>query len=825
MKKRKWLRWTLFGIVLSFFVASFIFVVLTYKMIDKKTPNHAYIKNILGLSFFSISTALLLSSVFYIVVKSVNEKNISLKKRLDTWSEVSFNVSQLGSEISDEIPIGIIVTSSDGTCEWVNKNIVDIFGDDVKGKNINQLDQSLEGITDSKEDTFIISYKEKKYEIKKKIQTNSYYFYDVSEREKTKERYQNKIATVAMISLDNFEQSIQALDVAVQSTVRGSFFAAISDWATRYHCFLKTFGNEKMILIFYKEELNKMIKDNFDILEQIRNISFKNNILVTLSMGIASWDLNFDEVSLYAQNAIELAEKRGGDQVVVNIQNEKIQYFGAKIVQENIDSKVKARVKAENLRKLVNQSSTVFVMGHYNSDTDSYAAMLSVYSMIKADGKDNVYMILEKEKLDQTVYKISRIVENEFPSILNDQLITSQALEIIDQNSFLIVVDTQNKNLVSSPEVFNACINKAVIDHHRATDESFSGIFEYLETTSSSTSELLVELQEFYTSKKAKMNPLLASVLYSGILVDTNNFAYRTGSRTFEAAAKLREYGADINMVRKWIRKDMDRLFKINDLISKAEILFDGKIAITKSEEVVPDNVLAAQVADELLQIDKVEASFAVVNIGDDNVAISARSLGQINVQIIMEQLGGGGHFSAAAAKFTNKNINDIIYELKKCLENEFENEGVIMKIILLEEVKNKGKKDDVVEVPMGYATYLIKNNLAIEATPDALLKLENDKKAKKEAEEKKVEMIKKLQSEIESKSVVVKVQIGNDGRMFGSVTVKEIVEEFQKQNKIILDKRKVRLQSDITGVGIYVALVDLYPGIQAKFNVNVMEI
>ena len=269
----------------------------------------------------------------------------------------------------------------------------------------------------------------------------------------------------------------------------------------------------------------------------------------------------------------------------------------------------------------------------------------------------------------------------------------------------------------------------------------------------------------------------------------------------------------------------MDRLFKINDLISKAEILFDGKIAITKSEEVVPDNVLAAQVADELLQIDKVEASFAVVNIGDDNVAISARSLGQINVQIIMEQLGGGGHFSAAAAKFTNKNINDIIYELKKCLENEFENEGVIMKIILLEEVKNKGKKDDVVEVPMGYATYLIKNNLAIEATPDALLKLENDKKAKKEAEEKKVEMIKKLQNEIESKSVVVKVQIGNDGRMFGSVTVKEIVEEFQKQNKIILDKRRVRLQSDITGVGIYVALVDLYPGIQAKFNVNVMEI
>lgn len=162
MKKRKWLRWTLFGIVLSFFVASFIFVISTYKMIDKKTPNHAYIKNILGLSFFSISTALLLSSVFYIVVKSVNEKNISLKKRLDTWSEVSFNVSQLGSEISDEIPIGIIVTSSDGTCEWVNKNIVDIFGDDVKGKNINQLDQSLEGITDSKEDTFIISYKEKK---------------------------------------------------------------------------------------------------------------------------------------------------------------------------------------------------------------------------------------------------------------------------------------------------------------------------------------------------------------------------------------------------------------------------------------------------------------------------------------------------------------------------------------------------------------------------------------------------------------------------------------------------------------------------------------
>ncbi len=825
MKKRKWIRWTLFGVALSFFIASFIFTILTYKMIDKSAPNNAYLKNVLGLVFLTLTAAFLLGSIFYIIIKSVNEKNVYLKKRLDTWSDVSFHISELGSEISEELPIGIIVTSSDGICEWVNKMITNIFGDDIKGKNINQIDPSLNGITEDKNDTFIISYKGKKYEIKKKIQNNSYFFYDVSERENIKERYQNKIATVAMLSLDNFEQSIQALDVAVQSTVRGSFFAAISDWAARYHCFLKTFGNEKMILTFYKEELDKMIGDNFDILEQIRNISYKNKILVTLSMGIASWDLNFDEVSLYAQNAIELAEKRGGDQVVVNIQNKKIQYFGAKIVQENIDSKVKARVKAENLRKLVNQASTVFVMGHYNSDTDSYAAMLSVYSMIKADGKDNVYMIVEKEKLDQTVYKISQIVENEFPSILNDQLITSQALEIIDQNSLLIVVDTQNKNLVSSPEVFNACANKAVIDHHRATDESFLGIFEYLETTSSSTSELLVELQEFYTSKKAKMNPLLASVLYSGILVDTNNFAYRTGVRTFEAAGKLREYGADINAVRKWIRKDMDRLFKINDLISKAEILFGGKIAITKSEEVVPDNVLAAQVADELLQIDKVEASFAIVNTVNNEVAISARSLGQVNVQIIMEQLGGGGHFGAAAAKFKDKEINEVVSELKKCLESEFENEGAIMKIILLDEVKNKGKKDDVVEVPMGYATYLIKNNLAIEATSEALEKLENDKTARKEAELKKVEMIKKLQEEIESKSVVVKVQTGNDGRMFGSVTVKEIVEEFQKQNKIILDKRKVKLQSDITGIGIYIALVDLYPGIQAKFNVNVMEI
>lgn len=820
--KRIILKWTMFGISALIFIGAIIVYFLNHNWPKKADPDF-------GLRIFKIIfllTSLIAFSVvtFFVAVSSVRSKNKSLQKRLDAWSEISFHVSKVNDDVITELPVGIIVVSEDGTCEWTNQMIFNIFGEDVRKKNIADLTSDMREALLSKKEIFTITYKNEKYDVHKKSKTNAYYFFNVTKREEIKAKYLEKIPVIGIISLDNFEEALSTLDVSLQSNVRGKYLSEIADWALQYEAFLKTSSNEKMIIFAKKSSLDRMINDKFSILEKIRNISYQHNLLVSISAGIASWDIDLAELSSYAQNAMELAEKRGGDQVVVNIENQEIAYFGAKLDQESSNSKVGARIKAENFKKVINHADEIYVMGHMNADTDAYAGMLGLTKLLLADGKEKTYMVIDEERLDNTVQKINSIVTQEDPSILEHQMRSEDVIKKANKNGLLIVVDTQSMKLVSSIDVFNYFERKAVIDHHRATEDSFSGVFEYLEPTASSTSELLIELMEFYQTKKTKISPLVASVMYSGILVDTNNFAHRTGARTFEAASKLKEYGADINEVRKWLRKDMERLSQINRLVSDTNLLFDNKIAVSISKDKISDLVLLAQTSDELLQIDGVEASFTIANMSSGAVNISARSIGSFNVQLIMELMGGGGHFSAAATKIKDKNIDEVYEDLVKYLEIEINQSGVEMKIILINDVKNYGQKNDVVTVKEGYGNFLIKNGDAILATEENLKNLDNNLKLAEDEKKKKTEMLKKLAAEINNKNVFVKVQVGTEGKLFGKVTTKEIAEEFFNQHKIVIDKRKIQLLSEINSIGIYNANVLLDTNINAKFTVNVTE-
>src|SRR5690606_6934724 len=290
---------------------------------------------------------------------------------------------------------------------------------------------------------------------------------------------------------------------------------------------------------------------------------------------------------------------------------------------------------------------------------------------------------------------------------------------------------------------------------------------------------------------------------------------YRTNARTFDVASKLKDYGADTMMVKTWLRSDLNRIIKQNELLSKVEIYLD-RFAIVKTEEVFNDRTFIAQVSESLLDIKDIDASFTIVNFADQTVGISARSFGAINVQLLMEEMGGGGHLSSAATQIRDINVHDAYLQLKHILELEYGGDNTPMKVILLEDVKGKGKKDQVIELAGGYANYLISNKLAIFANEENIKKLADKKEQDRIEAQKYLELMKKIAAEIEGKSITLSINIGADGKRFGSITSKQIVEAFQDKHGITIDKKKLELATDIGSAGIYPVIVSLDKGVKA---------
>ena len=572
-----------------------------------------------------------------------------------------------------------------------------------------------------------------------------------------------------------------------------------------------------------RQNLYKMINDNFKVLEKIRDVSHFHNVKVTVSIGIASWDIDYEQLGSYAQNAVELAERRGGDQVVINIQNQKIAYFGAKQDASATHSKVNTRINAHTLKELVDKASNVLIMSHIQTDTDAFGSSLAMLQMIRSHHPEKAQIVFDEDKIDPTVSKVSQILTSQEPDMWEYLVPSQEAVRLVNDNTLLIILDTQSPEIVSSPEVLEKAKNVAVIDHHRSSGESpFNAVFSYVEPYASSTIELLVELMVFY-SRDILITPLEASIMYAGLVVDTNNFLNRIGTRTFEVASILREYGADMIEVNLWLRKDKERLLEINKLISKIDIYMD-RFAFSVSNEIYKDRVLLAQVADEMLQIDGIDAAFTITRLSEDVVGVSARSIQNINVQMLMEEIGGGGHLTGAAAQIKDRSVEEVYLSIKHLIDLEYEGEAEQMKIILLEDVKNRGKADEVITVASGFANYLIKNKKAVLATDEALAELDGKLEEAMKKEQQHLELMKTLKKEIDSKSVMIGIQVGHDGKMFGSVTTKQIVEAFEEQNQIVLDRKKVSLVGEINSVGIYSAVVNLYKDIQAHFEVHVVE-
>ena len=801
-------------------VLMFILYPLAWKDFDKQE----LIQTIIYLGVVAASFAIITILTYSFVTNAQRKKIKWLETKLEVWNNTSYHVKKAGDVAFNELPVGIVLCDEQLEIKWANQYAKQIFQSKLMERPLQSIHNELYNQVKENVEHIMVSIYDKTYDVMFRKEDLLLYFFDVTEREKIKTRYKDRTTALGIIYLDNMEQSLAELDVQQRSELRGKYLGEISDWITNAGGYLKSYSDDRLIIVLDYGQLQSMIKTRFDILNRIREISEENELRVTASMGIACWDVKYEELGTYAQNAIELAEKRGGDQVVVNIQDEKIQYFGAKTNALEKSSKVLVRVMAQTLVEHIEKAGNVLIMGHTNTDTDSYGGTL-VLLKICMSIRNDVKVVIDRPKCDKTVQKLLDLTAKEHIGITKYFVTPKEALDLMDDETLLIVVDTQSPKIVMNSQVLEKAKNVAVIDHHRRGEVTFENpIFNYVEPYASSSTELIAEMIPF-VNKKVEISAFEATMMLAGIIVDTNNFTFRTGSRTFDVASQLKEYGADMIKAKTFLREDIGRRKELAEIETQAEILFNKYAVVRIRVADNMDRVLLAQVADRLLEIDGIQASFAVGQLEDNLIGISARSLEGVNVQIIMEELGGGGHLNGAAAQLPNVSLDEAFRMLYDILEKEELQEGEEnMKIILKEEVKGKGKKDDVVEVADGYGNFLISQGKAIAATADNLKKLKEDKEKEAAEAEHQLQILNKLKDEINNKSIDVFIKIGDDGKLFGSITTKQIAEEFEKSYGIHIDKRKIEIQNDINSLGIYEAEVKLQKDIEAKIEVHVLE-
>jgi c-di-AMP phosphodiesterase-like protein len=478
-----------------------------------------------------------------------------------------------------------------------------------------------------------------------------------------KENKEQKLIT-GLLYIDNYEEALESIDEVRRSLLTALVDRKINKYMQGIDAITKKLEKDKYIFVFQQKYLPYLQTSKFSILEEVRGVNIGNEMSVTISIGLGVNADTYISGYEYARAAIDLALGRGGDQAVIK-DREKISYYGGKSISVEKSTRVKARVKAHAFREFVEGKDKVVIMGHKIGDVDSFGSAIGVYRIAKSFNK-KVHIVIN-EVTSSLRPMMNKFVNN---SDYEEDLFlkNDQAREIVDSNTLLVIVDVNRPSYLECMELLEHTKTIVIFDHHRQTNEAIdAAVLSYVEPYASSTSEMIAEIMQ-YIGGNLKLKPLEADALYAGIMIDTNNFLTKTGVRTFEAAAYLRRSGADVTRIRKSFRTDMTD-FKIKaDAISSTEIFLNHyAVAVCASSGVDSPMILGAQVANELLNITDIKATFVLTDF-NDKIYISARSIDEVNVQIIMEKLGGGGHLSVAGSQLENTTIQDAIIKLKTTL-------------------------------------------------------------------------------------------------------------------------------------------------------------
>lgn len=630
----------------------------------------------------SLLLTVALGYLIYQYIVAIRDKEKEWKKYIEGLAE-EFDTATKHAVFN--MPFPLVLLEMDGTISWYNTRFKDLFADeDLLNKKIEELLPQLEVerlLEDEDRKPVEVAYEDQYYEIhynvvdsKKTISTREniimLYLVNKTDEAQLYNRYKDEILAVCLAYVDNYDEVKNSTPELDRPIVLAEIDKVINSYVTKHNGLVRKYENDKYLFIFHNRDLERIKDKRFDILDQIREIDKGNPISITLSMGVGINGKNPYENYEFARAAIDIALGRGGDQAVIKEDNN-LSFYGGKTKAIEKRNKVRSRVIAHALMQLIDQAEEVIVMGHKNADMDSFGASIGIIRAVRNRKKD-AYLVLEK--VNPSIRNIYNRMVEEAAEYLDIILSPEDALEVVNESSLLIMVDNHRPSFAEAPELLELTDKIVVIDHHRRGAEFIEEpVLTYLEPYASSTCELVTEML-YYMSDKLEMTKFEADALLAGITVDTKNFTFQTGVRTFEAASILKRAGADTTNVRQLFRDDYNIYLKKADVIKNSKILFE-KIAIGRLESDLEDSILiAAQSANDLLNIDGVEASFVLTQWGQ-KVHISGRSLGNISAQLILEKLGGGGHLTSAGTQIEDKTIDEVEELLIETIE-EYLKEG-----------------------------------------------------------------------------------------------------------------------------------------------------
>ena len=598
--------------------------------------------------------------------------------------ELTFDVDSAAKSTLTNSPFPLIIVETDGNIVWKNNRFVKEFINinintyleeilkEVKQEIINNGAKSFEKQVEMQDKTYkvigeVVKGKENKRG--EKVYTTTLYFMDNTNENDITKKYEASKTCVGIIMIDNYEELAQRISEQELPQVIAGVEKEIYEWTSKFEGLTIKKDRDNFVFIFERKYLEEIESERFNILDTIKEIDTSEKMNITLSIAVVEEGNTNTEKYKSALTAIDIALGRGGDQAVLKKDGNYV-FFGGRSQEVEKRTKVKARIIAHALEELVVESKNVMIMGHANGDIDAMGASLGMYRLAKSLGKE-AYIISQTSDVTLENFMDNLRKESEYQNAVIDK---NEAMAKVSSETLLIVVDTHKKNYVEVPELLEETEKVVIIDHHRKSTDAIENVsLLFHEVYASSASELVIEILQ-YAKEDIKLTDYEIEGLYGGIMVDTKDFTFKTGVRTFEAAAYLRKLGVDIIKVKKAFQMDLENYNIIADIVKNTELI-NGTIGIAIYEEKNKNaGLICAKAADELLKISDITASFVIGNDGS-KTCISGRSVGDINVQVILEKMGGGGHITVAGAQLEELSLEEtkelVIKNVEEYLKNE----------------------------------------------------------------------------------------------------------------------------------------------------------
>lgn len=602
--------------------------------------------------------------VFEVQEKDNKKRIFSITRILGNDAKEAFNFGEVGIVTYDDK--GIVTWMSD---LFYERAIVDV------NKNLGHQIPDLVPLIQGEVDRLELTVGEHTYSAVRKEGATILFFKDVTELKQVKQQMEEDSLVLGFIKVDNFEEAIQYVDEHKATQITGTIRQSIMDWAKEYNMILRRYKNDRYMMIMNESNYVNVVNDRFKILDTIRRDAEKLDVAITLSMSFARGTNDIMALDEMAFEALELAQSRGGDQVVYKKFGQDPVFFGGTTEAFEKRSRVRVRVMAQTIRDLILESSNVIIVGHQNADFDCVGSALCMSAIVRSYHKECA-IVLRSGGVEE---KLTRALEK-YDSVLGDRhmfVSEEEALESLGDETLVIAVDHHILSQSNAKEVLQNAKKVVIVDHHRrGMDLIPNAILLYIEASASSTSELALDLMH-YQQTYVDINEVEATVMLTGILIDTNRFRNHTGTRTFEAAASLRKLGADIQESDELL-KDSFEEFEMKQMAMRSlQLLEDGVVVSAMDDSYKTSRAILSQVADYILSVKDIEAAFVIGQTLDGRIGISARSKGNVNCQVLMEVFQGGGHFAAAAAQISNQTVKEVNDRLVEAIHKYFSEEGI----------------------------------------------------------------------------------------------------------------------------------------------------